>query len=806
MNIPGYRIEREIGSGGMATVYLAVQESLERPVALKVIHRHLSRDESFRQRFFNEARLMARLSHPSIVQAYDFAENDEGLYIVMECVRGRSLDHMIGAECGPIPHEKALPLFVQILEGIAYAHSRGVIHRDIKPSNVLVSQDGHAKITDLGIAKIAGQKGLTRTGAQMGTLYYESPEQIRGAKDVDHRADIYSLGMTLYEMLAGRLPFEGDGDTSEFQVMNSIVNRQEQLDPRDYYPHVPEWLVDIVQQATHLEVIGRFQDCTEMRDAILDSGRVSTSNGYWTGRVSSPVGSRSFEFPEGDLSGPHTGLEEHCPSCSATVEEDMEFCGKCGTDLRMDCPDCGRKIRRHNEFCPRCGVNIEKKLKQIEAKKEQKRKLEEEREREIEEKRLAKEKQRDEERRRQEEAILLWEGIQRKKQQHKERVLQRSKELESEEQERERELSCLRLERIRNMKVWLREHWLVLLSSTTLVVLGIYITLYISSDRYAYGKAVNLYESGRHAEAANAFQSLGDYRDSEDRWKSISYLRAESLYTIGDLEAAARVFETLGNYRDAPLYHLDCTLKESLGAEDIQANAGPLPGILFIPMPAGSYRMGSPSSEAGRDVDEGPVHTVHVDAFELMTTEVTQGMWEEVMGENPSDFAGADNRPVDSISWNDCKEFIARLNEMDPAHTYRLPSEAEWEYACRAGTTTSYYWGASDAERATGRYCWFYLNSGNTTQFVGTKEPNAWGLYDMSGNVSEWCEDSWHGDYNGAPRDGTAWVSDGASDRRVLRGGDWARDPRDCRSANRLYSSPGYRGNVMGLRLARSVP
>ncbi len=268
VKIPGYDIIRQIGSGGMAMVYLAEHPRLGNKLAIKVLSDVLTSDESVRKRFVQEAKLMVALRHHGIVTVTDFVDTEHTLAIVMDYVDGRTLDDMIGVEVGAITHDKALPIFKQILEAVSYAHSKGVVHRDIKPSNVLVAKDGEVKVTDFGIAKIAGQKGLTRTGAQMGTLYYESPEQIKGARDVDHRADIYSLGMTLYEMLAGRLPFDDASDTSEYQIMDAIVRREDHLDPRDYYPHIPEWLVEVVQKATHLNPAERFQSCKEFIEAI----------------------------------------------------------------------------------------------------------------------------------------------------------------------------------------------------------------------------------------------------------------------------------------------------------------------------------------------------------------------------------------------------------------------------------------------------------------------------------------------------------------------------------------------------------
>ena len=214
--------------------------------------------------------------------------------------------------------------------------------------------------------------------------------------------------------------------------------------------------------------------------------------------------------------------------------------------------------------------------------------------------------------------------------------------------------------------------------------------------------------------------------------------------------------------------------------------------------------MGSPVSEDGRYDDEGPRHSVSISSFEMMSTEVTNCMWEEVMGSNLSNFSGDLNKPVERVSWNDCQAFIEKVNELDPSHTYRLPSESEWEYACRAGTTDRFYWGDSDLKSVIGNYCWCGGNSNSHTQTVGTKLPNNWGLYDMSGNVWEWCEDSWHYSYEGAPTDGSAWVSSGASSR-VRRGGSWYYSARYCRSAYRGFSSANNGYGNLGFRLARSV-
>ncbi len=206
-------------------------------------------------------------------------------------------------------------------------------------------------------------------------------------------------------------------------------------------------------------------------------------------------------------------------------------------------------------------------------------------------------------------------------------------------------------------------------------------------------------------------------------------------------------------------------------------------GMEMVHVPAGSFMMGG-----GTDDYEKPVHQVTIgEGFYMGRYEVTQGQWQAVMGNNPSNFKG-DNLPVEQVSWNDVQEFLYKLNKRGDGFTYRLPTEAEWEYACRAGTTGDY----AGPINLMG---WYRSNSGGQTHAVGQKEPNAFGLYDMHGNVWEWCEDWYHKNYNGAPGDGSAWESGGEQKDRVLRDGSWSTYAFILRSANRDYggSHEGFR-------------
>jgi formylglycine-generating enzyme required for sulfatase activity len=216
----------------------------------------------------------------------------------------------------------------------------------------------------------------------------------------------------------------------------------------------------------------------------------------------------------------------------------------------------------------------------------------------------------------------------------------------------------------------------------------------------------------------------------------------------------------------------------------------------LVLIPAGKFMMGPPDSEQGRNKFEGPQHEVTLSKpFYVGVTEVTQAQYQAIMGMNPSQFKGATN-PAEMVSWDDATEFCKKLSEKT-RQVVRLPTEAEWEYACRAGTATAFSFG--DADSALGDYAWYRANSGNTTHPVGQKKPNAWGLFDMHGNVWEWCAD-WYGVYpKGAVTDPQGAAS---GSLRVLRGGSWSDGPSDnCRAAHRSRNYPDYRFSINGFRV-----
>src|SRR6266542_112322 len=252
-----YRIVRKLGTGGMANVYLAEDEVLGRRVAIKILNDRHAGDDQFVERFRREAKNAASLSHPNIVSIYDRGEAEGTYYIAMEYLDGRSLKELIVAR-GPAPIHLAVDYARQILAALRFAHRHGIVHRDIKPHNVLVDGEGRLKVTDFGIAR-AGASQMTEVGSIIGTAQYLSPEQAKGAP-VDQTSDLYSVGVVLYELLTGTVPFNGDTPVEIAIKHLSQVPRP----PSELRSQVPHDLDSVVLRALAKDSSERYQSAEEM--------------------------------------------------------------------------------------------------------------------------------------------------------------------------------------------------------------------------------------------------------------------------------------------------------------------------------------------------------------------------------------------------------------------------------------------------------------------------------------------------------------------------------------------------------------
>ncbi len=265
-----FELAEELGGGAWGKVYMAKQVSLGgRPVAVKVLRPHLAEDETPRQRFLAEAHNMARLNHPNICKVIDFGEEDGTYFFAMEYIRGETLASVTERE-GALSPERTAELGAQVADALGYAHSQGVVHRDVKPGNIIIDEHGGALVTDFGIAKVGEGTGLTATGAAIGTPEYMSPEQAKG-NPVDGRSDIYSLGVMLYHMITGQVPFSGT--TPVATAMKHISDMPQ--DPQEVSLQCPKWLASIILRALAKEPVERFRSAAEMASALRNTRPVT---------------------------------------------------------------------------------------------------------------------------------------------------------------------------------------------------------------------------------------------------------------------------------------------------------------------------------------------------------------------------------------------------------------------------------------------------------------------------------------------------------------------------------------------------
>lgn len=264
-----YELLEQLGQGGMGVVYKARHVRLGKLFAVKRLWEQFNTAEKVKELFFSEGKFQAQLQHHNIVQVSDLFKYENSYYIVMEYIEGRTLSEIIKNEVGPIERKRAINLFRQILEGVAYIHSqpKPIIHRDLKPLNVLVTNDDTVKITDFGIAKEL-EDGEGSSTTMKGTPTYMSPEQIMDPESVDIRTDIYSLGMTFYEMLCAKTPFSGNQSTTPTAVYTQVINDQVPP-PTHFYPDISDSLVNFVMIAIHKDREQRFPNAIEMLQELV---------------------------------------------------------------------------------------------------------------------------------------------------------------------------------------------------------------------------------------------------------------------------------------------------------------------------------------------------------------------------------------------------------------------------------------------------------------------------------------------------------------------------------------------------------
>lgn len=270
-----YRIIEKIGQGGMGIVFKGLHVKLEQEVAIKVLAPELSQDPSMRERFIKEAKIQAKISHPNVVNVLNYVEEGSDLFLVMEFLQGETLDNRL-KRLGWCPD--AVNACISVLSALEFMHSRGIIHRDIKPGNIMFLDDGSVKVMDFGIAKVAGERGQTKTGMRVGTLWYMSPEQIKG-EEATVSSDLYSVGVTLYQMITGRVPFGGE---SEYMVMKAHLEEQP-IPPWEINGTVSKEFGRIILKALAKDKKDRYQNARDFAADLRSASGRTAGNCYCSG-------------------------------------------------------------------------------------------------------------------------------------------------------------------------------------------------------------------------------------------------------------------------------------------------------------------------------------------------------------------------------------------------------------------------------------------------------------------------------------------------------------------------------------------
>jgi formylglycine-generating enzyme required for sulfatase activity/serine/threonine protein kinase len=760
-----YRILRRLGGGGMGTVYLAHDSQLDREIALKVPHFSANDGPQIIERFYREARLAATLRHPNICPVYDVGEIHGVHYLSMAYIDGRLLKEFIRPE-KPLAEKQVVAVVRKLALTLQDAHERGVIHRDLKPSNIMIDERREPIIMDFGLARRSQEdQHLTKTGAVLGTLAYMSPEQLLGSPDaIGPQSDVYSLGVVLYELLTSRPPFEGH----ETALIGQILT-VEPPPPRTHRPGLDPALEAICLRAMAKK--------PEIRYASMKDFAAALTN--WQHQSVTTLTTRSTNLP---AAAPTTAGNHP----DAAPGEATGLLGAPTVSPLASAP------------------TVHTKTKQTERPAWQR----------------------------------WWHNL-----------------------PRSRRVSGVIFVSV--LSVFLILLGIIIKLSTPQQALP-HGTLVVSL--FGFGEEGAL--EGMLVEVVDVQGNIRQTQKASSEPMRFSVDMDAGLLRVrkGETVVSWREFRlTDGDEQNVLvdgkwLWDLNASAVPAVAPATttppvspppvpaaapapaaVTPVAGPAPalaiapfdtvkakehqskwatylklpveitdsvGIRMVLIPPGEFQMGSGSAESGVDGDEKPQHLVRITRpFYLSATEITQQQYEQVAWVNRSQFQVDRNRPVEMVSWNDAAEFCRKLGDLPQEKSagalYRLPTEAEWEYSCRAGTTSLHNFG--DNSNQLRERAWCDGNSAMQTHPVGQFPPNAWGLYDMHGNVWEWCQD-WYdsGYYRQSPTGDPMGTDTGTS--RVLRGGSWGNiNPYCFRSAYRSAGGPDGRCDNVGIRVVRTV-
>jgi formylglycine-generating enzyme required for sulfatase activity len=769
-----YEVLEVLGRGGFGIVVRAFDERLHRVVAIKVMAPRLASAAASRKRFLREARSAAAIRHENIVSIHAVEEQPIP-FLVMEYIAGQTLQQKLD-RVGPLDVPEVLRLGHQIARGLAAAHALGLIHRDIKPANILLENGvDRVKITDFGLARAADDAHLTESGVIAGTPLYMAPEQAQG-EAIDHRADLFSLGSVLYALCTGRPPFRA---ATTMAVLKRVV--EDTPRPiREIFPEVPERLCAVVTRLHAKKPADRFASAQEVADLLgrylAEVQQQGSAGPLCTESATAPA---SLARRDGRQRLGRPGSRTLALVGGLALVTVLVLAGYLLMQRFRPQVDPHAPVGFHalaNQVWQDTGVDA------VEG----------------------------------EAIVLAPKGSWRKGEQ-----TCSAGGLDRAPRERavwpEAPLMCL-LVRIgdESTPMAVRQREVIKpRRSGRLFVQANDLDLDGNSD----GLQLTIMGGQRLGDAAPLPEWL-PIQAAERDWKPL-LARIEAPGARAD-QLRDEVFDYCQRYAGTP---------HSFRAGQRLLKAPPLVnsiGMKLVPIPAGKFLMGSPVHESWREPYEGPQHEVVITRpFFMGVYDVTVGQfrvfvqakgyrtdadmyggadslfpdgWKNVPQANwqRPGFEQTDDHPVVSVSWNDAVAFCKWLSQKE-GKNYALPTEAQWEYSCRAGSQTRFYFGNDDEELI--QYAWCDRNAERKTHPVGQKKPNAWGLYDMSGNVWQWTADWYDADYyRKSPREDPLGPTTG--DNRVLRGGGWSNPDLVCRAATRFgFCKPPSRGSVFGFRV-----
>lgn len=786
LQIPGYRVIRKINQGGMSTVYLAIQISVGRVVALKVMNPQLNNDPAFSERFQREANIVGQLSHPNIVSIYDIGRHEDLNYIAMDYLpNGTVHDKMANGISG----EEALRITRQMASALDHSHEKGYIHRDIKPENILFRSDNSAVLSDFGVARgVATNSRMTQVGTVVGTPHYMSPEQTKG-KQIDGRSDLYSLGVVLFEMLTGSVPYQGDEAVTialkhisapipklpmQYLAYQKIIDKLLAKDPDQRYQRGRD-LVSAIEELEKSNPIHRSARTThhpvDMTVVSLFKALIAATHSALRWRWNK-VRNLRWDKERGFYSRQPSKItdiffnEHHENLASANANRDQ-------IDTRVHAAVSGRRSALSSLLILLLAIGV------------------------------------------------VGGGFYWLKKPAEEATIVATESTASVASNTTNSFSGATSSLAATTAATTSESTQSAATQSAAPIVD------ISSTQAAINEpiATTPTENVPTANGAVVDTMVPTYTldvDTSPVDARVRILNIPERYQPGILlepgryhiEVSAPGYETRRSWIEV----IDQSVIASIALKQSEQSSpaalantksakGDTPEMVQIP--AGHFFMGNKD-----DVLAMPVHKVTLRAFAISQYEITFDEYEAFAKATerllPNDHKwGRGNRPVINVTYTDARAYTEWLSKKT-GRKYRLPTEAEWEYAARAGSLSLYWWGDDDKDAAGRANCRRGCNSkfsglfGSRTAPVGSYPANGFGLYDTAGNVSEWVQDCFAENYNLHPKNGQAYEVKNCT-ARVARGGSSKHTAQQLATHIRDYFPPDIYNEFLGFRVVMEL-